>query len=368
MDGFGVRVREALVARGLTLRGAARELSYDPSYLSRVLNGQQVPSPQLVQALDALLDMDGELIRMAKERNGPTAVPAPAAAPDGSPYVRSTVGHLLDHDRRFGGDHVASAAVQVWRSEQRKLDLTPQADKGHVSAVSEMAEVAGWLLFDAHRYEESRRAFMESQLLAQQAGDKPMRWFALDLLAMLDVQSGRSGEALRIADEILTASRLPQRVELLARTRRARALAEAGDRSRSLTEIGRALSDLQDSISVRDPTWTWWVNETEVIGHRGEVLMSLGDYAAAIPDLSRARESTPEGRGALYYSVAELTAYARVGAWRECETSLNRLPALLESVSSSRSRARLSATVRVIERDGPAWVADLSREIATPHD
>jgi transcriptional regulator with XRE-family HTH domain len=55
MDDFGSRVREALAAHGLSMRGAAKALHYDAAYLSRVINGKQPPSSELVEALDELL-------------------------------------------------------------------------------------------------------------------------------------------------------------------------------------------------------------------------------------------------------------------------------------------------------------------------
>ncbi|MFJ5225559.1 helix-turn-helix domain-containing protein [Streptomyces sp. NPDC088400] len=355
MDGFGTRVREALAAQGTSMRAAARALHYDVSYLSRVLNGKQQPSPQLAQGLDELLKTGGDFAALLKK-------PEPEA--DDTTRARSAISHLLDHDNRYGGDQVASAAVQVWKTEQRKLDRNIDPDKGYLAAVSEVAEAAGWILFDANRKTEARQAFIESQMLARHAGDRPMQWFAMDLLAMQDVQDGRPGEALRIADSLLATPRLPRRIALIARVRRSRALAQTGDRARSLTEVERAKSALQDSITVRDPDWTWWVDEMEVVGHHAEVLISLGESAAAIPHLQRTNELVvPGGRGAFYYAVAELSAFAEVGAWRECETTIMRLVAILEVVTSARSQARLDATLRIIERDAPSWLVGIVRDI-----
>lgn len=354
MDDFGSRVREALTAQGMSMRGAAKALHYDPAYLSRALNGKQSPSPELVHALDELLGT-----KFAEPVDEPTD------ASDGPSYVRSTVAHLLDHDRRYGGDHVADAAVQVWTSERRKLDGTTEPDREYLAAVAEIAEVAGWILFDANRQDEARQAFIESHMLARHAGDKSMTWFAMDMLAMQDINNGLPGEALRIADELLTQPKLPQRVALLARVRRARALAQAGDRTRAVAEVGKAKSQLQDSIDARAPHWTWWVDEMEVTGHEAEVFISLGEPAAAIPFLQRTTESltSPISRGALYYGVAELTALATAQAWRDAEHTLTRLAPILQNVTSGRSRMRLKGTLRIIERDAPPWLSDYSRDI-----
>lgn len=349
---FSKAAKAELESRDMSLRALAKAIHYDVAFVSRVLNGKQKPSIELAEALDRLWGT--ELADLLKK-------PARIEQPSPNDYVRNAVAHFLEHDNRHGGDHVASAAKQVWQSEQ--ANLTSYEDKRRLADVAEIAEVAGWLLFDANRQEEARQAFMESRLLAELAGDKPMQWFALDMLAMQDVQRGNPGEALRISEELLTNPRVPGRVALLGRVRHARALALTGDRTRTLDALQRAQGALQDSISGRDPQWAWWVDEMEVIGHKGEALMSLGEHKEALPHLQKANELVkPNGRGALYYSVAELTALANVGAWRESEVTLVRISGILTRVTSSRSRARLKETLRVIERDAPDWLKEHARE------
>lgn len=60
MNDFGAEVRSALKAQGKSLRGAAKELHYDVAYLSRVLNGKQAPSPELIQAVNEFLGLSLE--------------------------------------------------------------------------------------------------------------------------------------------------------------------------------------------------------------------------------------------------------------------------------------------------------------------
>lgn len=375
MGDFGSRVRALLTERGMSLRATARALNYDPAYLSRVLNGRQQPSEALATALDGLLDADGALVSLAapEVRQPEPGAERPTGVDEDIAHMRASVAHLLAHDNRYGSTAVAPAAVQVWRAEQRKLDrgaVPDRARTGYLSAVAELAEIAGWLLFDSRQWDASRTAFLESHLLARQAGDRTMEWFALDMLAMHDVQTGRAGEALRIADELLTGLRVPPRVTLLARVRRGRALAQVGDHRRALAELGGARAGLEDSISPRDPAWAWWVNDSELTGHEGEALLAAGEAKAAIPKMQRALELAsahfPGGRGALYYSVALLSAYAATHAWRECEATLASINTLLETVTSERSRHRLRATLRVMARrpDAPPALLDLARHTA----
>lgn len=55
MDGYGERVAEALAKSGMSLRGAAKAMSYDVAYLSRVINGKQPASPEFRKAVATVL-------------------------------------------------------------------------------------------------------------------------------------------------------------------------------------------------------------------------------------------------------------------------------------------------------------------------
>ncbi|MFD4834500.1 helix-turn-helix domain-containing protein [Streptomyces uncialis] len=337
----------------------AADVSGDPigrQEVSRYENGRRTPRewlPFVAQALNVSVHTLTE----------PCSAPGPAAedSEDITEHARASVAHLLDHDNRFGGDHVATAAVQVWRSGQRTLDTS---SKQHLAAVAELAEVAGWILFDADRQDEARHALLEAHMYARLAGDGPLQWFVLDLVAMHSLHTGRAAEALSISDELLTRPRVPRRVALMAQIRRATALAHAGDRSRALAAIETATGGLQDSVHERDPAWTWWIDEGEVARHHGEILMSLGATRAALPELHHATLVEPgEGRRKLGHAVAELTALVTLGAWREAETAITELVLPLGHVSSSRIRHRLGTTLRHMERYAPPWLTTLARDI-----
>ncbi|GHF66178.1 hypothetical protein GCM10010218_54590 [Streptomyces mashuensis] len=317
MSDFAELARRALRDSGYSLRAAARALNYDPAYVSRVLSGKQRPSPQFVEALNALV---GRPVLP-----GPREAPAEPGVDGDLAHMRATVAYVLDHDNRHGA---------------------------------------------TGRRDAARAAFLEAHMLACHAGDRPQEWFVLDMLAMHALEDGRTGEALVIADELLSRLRLPPRVALMARVRKARALAATGDRCRCMAELGAAWAALSESVGPRDPSWTWWINELEIAGHEGEALLTLGDAPAAVPRLRRAHELSQafraDGRGTLYYTVSLLTAYARAGDWAECEATLLAFPGLLDAVGSGRNRRRLRTTLREIVRDphAPTGLTGLTRDVA----
>ncbi|EGX55933.1 XRE family transcriptional regulator [Streptomyces zinciresistens K42] len=61
MNDFSDAVRKSLREQGKSLRGTAKALHYDVSYLSRALNGKQAPSPELIQALNEYLGLSLEV-------------------------------------------------------------------------------------------------------------------------------------------------------------------------------------------------------------------------------------------------------------------------------------------------------------------
>ncbi|MFE9331856.1 XRE family transcriptional regulator [Streptomyces sp. NPDC006925] len=271
---------------------------------------------------------------------------------------------LLRHEDRHGGDAVAAVAHRLWTAERARLG--PASDSGRTAEVAELAQIAGWLLFDAGRPVAARRAFADSRTLAVRAGDAPREWFALDMLAMHAVDGHRPDRALAVTEELLTRPRVPPRVALLARVRQARALAQTGERTRARTVMRRARGALQDSVARRDPAWTWWVDGTEVLGHEAEMLLELGAPRAALPLFhaldQRVRATAPTGRIALHHAVAGLTAHVRADAWPDAAPLLTRTAHLLTDVTSTRSSTRLRGTLHTLHRHAPTWLRHHARD------
>lgn len=372
MTDFAARARAALDAQGLSLGAAARELHFDVAYLSRVLNGKQTPSAQLAEGLDSLVGAGGCWRRW---RRHPLPAEAIWASRPGSLMTSRTCARRLT---RWSPMTTATAVTTScpWRSESG----SPHNAGWTVARFRRGANGTTWR-------RSPRSPGGCCSMLADRMSAAPPRWkrtcwratlvtvrsmerFALTNLAMMGVEVGSPGESLRIADELLSQPRVPPRVALLARIRRGRALASTGDHRRALDELGAARAALEDSVTPRDPAWTWWVNECELAGHEGEARLALGDAAAAVPKLERAAELAaafqPDGRGVLYYRVSRVEAYTAAQAWRECEEELTALPPMLGMVSSGRNRRRLRVALRELNRhpDAPVWLTDLAHDVA----
>ncbi|MGP3949162.1 helix-turn-helix transcriptional regulator [Streptomyces sp. 7N604] len=378
--------RQALAQRrkacGYTQEAFAEVLRVDRTTVQRWERGEVDPQPHQRPRMAKLLDLTrAQLDEILGAHDGlaspatTLASPANTEEPRGLDadiaHMKASAAHLLKHADRHGGDLVAPAAVQVWRSAQRKLDtgsVRENDQRAYLAAVAESAEVAGWLLFDAGQWDAARAAFLESHMLARHAGDRSMQWFALDMLAMLDIERERPAEALRIADELMCEPHIPPRVALLARVRRGRALAQMGEQKRTLTFLDAARGGAEESISPRDPGWAWWVDETEVKWHTGAALLDLGVPQEATPTIqgSLAGVTIPDGRSALHLRIGLLSAFTESRAWREAEAELEAIASLLHTVSSGRNRYLLRRVLRAIDRDSraPVWLSHLAKETA----
>ena len=58
-------LRKAREANGQSLRGAAKELGVDPSYLSRVESGERSPSPSLRDRAESLYGLDSDTLALS---------------------------------------------------------------------------------------------------------------------------------------------------------------------------------------------------------------------------------------------------------------------------------------------------------------
>ena len=70
----GEVIREARVARGLSLRELARRIEITPSYLSDIENDRRVPAEEILRALSTELELDFDDLMARSGRLGSDAV------------------------------------------------------------------------------------------------------------------------------------------------------------------------------------------------------------------------------------------------------------------------------------------------------
>ncbi len=149
--------------------------------------------------------------------------------------VRSHIREIVALDNRFGGADLVRMSTRFFHALHDQLgagtyDLKLERDLQ--SAAGELAEVVGWLAYDAEAHDLARRMNQESLYFTRLAGDRAIELLTLQNSSMHAASQGRPREALQIARSVLEGDyRLSPRLRTLFLTRKARALAQGGDES-----------------------------------------------------------------------------------------------------------------------------------------
>jgi hypothetical protein len=272
---------------------------------------------------------------------------SPGADPEfgDSEYLQSIRRHIREIvalDNRFGGADLVRLSTRFFRALHDQLGTgtyDPRLERDLQSAAAELAEVVGWLAYDAEAHDLARRMNQESLYFAHLAGDKIIELLTLQNSSMHAASQGRPKEALQIARSVLEGDyRLSPRLKALFLTRKARALAQGGDDSalRLLPEI-RSLYD--EGVSDEDPAWAWWIDERELAWHEAMVQRDLGMPERAIAQFERSVIATPltEIRSQYLHRAYLLQAQVDNATWDDAEQSIRQLLPLSTEVASTRT-------------------------------
>jgi hypothetical protein len=343
----------------------AEVLDVDANELSDLLGDESPAMSRLSAGAQAGDGWDsGRALRMDRSQSPADAEYVASARADSR--------RLIELDTNYGGDDLARVAARAFRTAFDRLAsgiYVATIERDLQAAVGELAQVGAWIAYDADKQALSRQLVNEALAASRGAGDRRMEWFELGQLAMQSVHLGRAGEALRVADEVLTAGPSSPRVAAVFHLRKARALALTGDRARTLDEHNRVDALLAEGVTNRDPDWTWWVDAAELAWQRAMSLASLGERSDAVDHFRLAWELRPaNARRARFNDLAHLLdSQVDVGAWHDAESTLTTILASIQDVRSARTANLLLGTVRQIDRQRDAvssTVSDLTDELA----
>lgn len=244
----------------------------------------------------------------------------------------------------------AIAAMPTVRQTLRRLpELTadPESLRGQgsdrLAALAELCEVIGWILFDAGFHRAAGRMNARSLALAELCGDRWTARFVLLNHSMLQAHTGHPRAALESASRVNGPRALPARVGSLVLIRQAHAVAMLGGHRESMDLMSRAQGRFLDGVSRHDPPWTWWIDQTELLGHQGWVLARLQRWGQAIPLLHQA-VTAPGPSYRNVFTAQLLSALARAGAWREAEDLIADLAPRAARIGSVRATETLGRT------------------------
>jgi transcriptional regulator with XRE-family HTH domain len=271
--------------------------------------------------------------------------------------VRSHIREIIALDNRFGGADLVKMSARFFRTLHDQLGAgtyDPRLERDLNSAAGELAEVVGWLAYDAEEHDLTRRMNQESLYFARLAGDRTIELLTLQNSSMHAGQQGRPREALQIARSVLEGDyRLSPRLRALFLTRKARALAQGGDES-ALRLFPEIRSLFLEGVSNGDPAWAWWIDERELAWHEAMAQRDLGQASSSIAHFEQSVIATPatEIRSQYLHRAYLLQSQVDNSTWNDAEQTIRQLLPLAAEVASTRTVVLLrNILLRVAARD-----------------
>jgi hypothetical protein len=321
-----------------------------------------IPRPSVQDILDAALERAPDrvkaqfalLVGEAKSGNQATGHVESFAASlnaasntetEGSELLESINSHIHEIvalDNRFGGADLLRLSTRFFWNLRDQLgtgSYDPRLERDLHSAAGELAEVVGWLAYDAEAHDLCRRMNQESLYFTRLAGDKTVELLTLQNSSMHAAAEGRPREALQIARSVLEGDYiLSPRTKALFLTRKARALAQSGDES-ALGLLPEIRDLYLNGVSDTDPAWAWWIDDRELAWHEAMVQRDLGLTSKAIDHFERSVMATPadEIRSQYVHRAYLLQSQVDNSTWDAAEQTARQLIPLSRDVASTRT-------------------------------
>jgi tetratricopeptide (TPR) repeat protein len=289
-DGMdGTEIRRALERKGLSVRAAARVLHYDHAFLSRVLNGRQRPSEQLLAALEELLG--GEADRLAYVTAKPRRVDRTAV---------DALSVLLAELRRLE-DALGAGLVQPTASGHlglmRRLVVEARGPirPAVVSLGAQFAQFRGWLLTATGQYDAADRTHRLTAEWGAEVADPDMLATAHSMRGYLSWRQGDLGSMLAYSNIARSDRHVSAGIRALAAQQAARAYALLGDAEMTDRLLNEAVELMARAAEHPDsePPWLYFVGPSYLEMQRGRAYLYLGRHRQAAELLERGFDALP---------------------------------------------------------------------------
>lgn len=292
---------------------------------------------------------------------GPTA---PLRAED-LDSARAEIPRIVAMDNRFGGADMVNVAGRLFRSLQGQRPASTAMANDLYAVLAEVAEVVGWMAYDAELHPLARQMNHESLHYARMSGDRSIELLTTQNMSMHAGALGRPDEALALVQPVLDGSRLSARVRALFMVRAARARAQLGDES-ALGMFDQVRSLFLDGLTASDAPFFWWVDERELDWHEAMAASDLGRGNRGVDFFERSVDAIPDGEVRSHYVHRAYLLQAQVDqrAWAGAEETASSLLPLTLQVASTRADRLLERILRGGPGTGvPGSVADSIGEL-----
>jgi hypothetical protein len=263
-------------------------------------------------------------------------------------YLQSVQDHIREIvalDNVFGGADLVRLSARFFRTLHNQLGAgayDQKLERDLHAAAGELAEVVGWLAYDAEDHDLARRMNQESLYFTRLCGDKTTELLTVQNSSMHAASQGRPMEALQLARSVLEGDyQLSPRLRGLFLMRKARALAQCEDES-AVELFPQIRSLFLDGVSDADPAWAWWVDERELLWHEAMAQRDLGMPQAVIQfERSALGVPTNEIRSQYVHRSYLLQAQVDNRSWAAAESTIREIVPLPAQVASTRAAVLL---------------------------
>ncbi|WP_371602361.1 helix-turn-helix transcriptional regulator [Streptomyces sp. NBC_01220] len=298
-DDFAGLARRALRDAGYSMKAAARATQYDPAYISRVLNGKQLPSLKLATALDALLGTGGALAATVLDADERARVACSAANPSrlDAGTVDALSGVLAAYRRLDDTVRPRSVIPATLTQAKEVTRLLKDARGPHrdrlAEVASEFVQFGGWLLAQDRQDAKAVRLLNDAVDLADDVGNGTLAAQALNFRGYIARQQGRpQGVARWFAAAAHTPGAHPaQRLGDMLQA--AAGLAELGQRDDALRLVENAEGLADQASALPPPDTAYWLTPEFNRLNMGLANMGLRRYGDAVDHITAGLAGLP---------------------------------------------------------------------------
>ena len=378
---FGQEIRRLMAERRVGLRELARQVHYDPGYLSKIVNGRKAVSGDLARCLDAALDAHGVLaaFRTTPDLRGVFACDDEKrlilAARSPKRLDQEIIKHLaevLAAEHRLAGQ---VDSVQMLKAVAAQLsvvlNLTREARaplRGEVLGIAgQYAQFAGWLNAHAGRLADAGACCDRALGWAVESGDADITAATLNLKAHIAWLGGKVGPMIGLSQAAQRGTATSAGVRALAVQLEARGSALTGDGDNADRKLDEAASLMEHAGPLGDePPWMIICSSPAYLAlQRGLACLYLGRNARTVEWLSAGVAEMPPEVGQsewiTWYLVRLAAAHARAGDPEQACSVAAKAVLIARQTGSSRLRAQLDRLLARLSARWPAYpaVADL---------
>jgi transcriptional regulator with XRE-family HTH domain len=380
---FGDEMRRLMAERRVGLRELARQVSYDPGYLSKVVNGRRAVSRDVARRLDEALGAGGALqrFRVSPDLHGTFAYDDEErfilAARSPERLDREIIGSLAEGlVAEYRRAHRVGS-VTMLRAVTAPLSLAGKLTREArgplrcevLGIATQYAIFAGWLNINAGRRADTAACLDRALGFAAESGDADMTATALSMKAHSAWLAGRVGPMIGLSQAAQRSTSISAGVRALAVQQEARANALTGNGDDAIRKLEEAASLMEHAAghprNEIEPPWSISFRPAHLALQRGLASLYLGRNALAVESLSAGLAGMPPEVGQSewigWYLVRLAAAHARAGDAEQACSVAAQAELIARRTKSSRLRAQLDRLRAQLSVRWPtlAAVADL---------